>query len=73
MIRSVDFAVERITRQGHTVRILPSQYPLRFEVDNSLVVSVQELLELGEGVYSVDELWELVLLRRSESSGGFDF
>ena len=73
MFGSVDFAVERLTRQGHKVRILPSQYPLRFEVDNSLEVSVQELLELDEGVYSVDELWELVSLRRSESSGGFSF
>jgi hypothetical protein len=67
MKHPTDVAIERIVQQGHQVHPFTAQDILWFEIDGSLIASLQELMELGEGVYSVEELWELVLLRRQES------
>jgi hypothetical protein len=67
MKHPTDLAIDRIVRQGHQVHAFTAQEVLWFEIDGALIASLQELLEMAEGVYSVEELGELVLLRRQES------
>jgi hypothetical protein len=67
MTREIDSAIDRIVGQGHQVRPFIVEERPWCEIDELLIASRQELLELGQGVYSVAELLELVLLRRRES------
>ena len=67
MKHPTDLAIEQLVCHGHQVRPFAALDTVWFEIDGFLIASLQELEELGEGVYSVDELWELVLLRRRES------
>ena len=59
-------AMKMLTRQGHTVRSYMRYGVLWFEIDSNMVATRQEMLELAEGVYSLNELRELFRRRRAE-------
>lgn len=65
---SFDSAIDSLILKGHQVRAFTLGDAPWFEIDGSLKANLKELLELGDGVYSVQELWELVCLRRREFS-----
>ena len=62
-------AVRMLHTQGHAVRPYIRYGVLWFEIDGNLLATRQELLELAEGVYSLTELQELLVLRRTEDPG----
>jgi hypothetical protein len=59
-------ATKMLTGQGHTVRPHFRYGTLWFEIDGNMVATRQEMLELGNGVYSLIELRELFERRRAE-------
>jgi hypothetical protein len=65
----VNSAVMLLHRQGHTVRPHVRYGVLWFEIDRDMLATRQELLELADGVYSIAELRELFVLRRTEERG----
>ena len=52
--------------QGHTVRPFIRRGTLWFEINGNMLATRQEMLELADGVYSLEELRELFLRRRAE-------
>jgi hypothetical protein len=52
--------------QGHTVRPFIRYGTLWFEIDGGMLVTRQEMLELADGVYSLQELAELFARRHAE-------
>jgi hypothetical protein len=65
----VNAAIKVLTGQGHTVRPYLRYGVLWFEIDASMLATQQEMLELGDGVYSFSELCELFARRRAEEQG----
>jgi hypothetical protein len=55
-----------LSRQGHTVRPYIRYGTLWFEIDGNMLATREEMLELGNGVYSLIELSELFERRRAE-------
>jgi hypothetical protein len=66
MEEDFDAAIKRLNGQGHAVRPYIRQGRLWFEINGNLLATRQEMLELAEGVYSLEELLELSALRRSQ-------
>jgi len=62
----VNAAIKMLTGQGHTVRPFLRYGVLWFEIDTGMLATQQEMLELGDGVYSLSELCELFARRRAE-------
>jgi hypothetical protein len=65
----VNPAVRMLHSQGHAVRPYIRYGVLWFEIDDFMLASRQELLELADGVYSLAELQELLVLRHTEGRG----
>jgi hypothetical protein len=65
----VNSAVRMLHTQGHSVRPYVRYGVLWFEIDGNMLASRKELLELADGVYSLTELQELFVLRRTEERG----
>jgi hypothetical protein len=65
----VNSAVRMLHRQGHAVRPYIRYGVLWFEIDGNMLATRQELLELADGVYSLTELQELLILRHTEERG----
>jgi hypothetical protein len=63
-------AVRMLHAQGHAVRPYIRYGVLWFEIDGNVLATRQELLELADGVYSVLELRELCVRRRTEGRSG---
>jgi len=63
-------AIKMLKQQGHTVRPYIRQGRLWFEINGTMLATRQEMLELADGVYSLEELLELSALRRAEQQGG---
>jgi hypothetical protein len=59
-------AIKMLNGQGHTVRPFIRCGTLWFEIDGNMLATRQEMLELADGVYSVEELRELFERRRAE-------
>jgi hypothetical protein len=59
-------AIKMLHRQGHAVRPYIRYGTLWFEIDGNMLATRQEMLELAEGVYSLQELAELFARRRAE-------
>jgi hypothetical protein len=59
-------AVKMLQGQGHTVRPYIRYGNLWFEIDGNMVATRQEMLELADGVYSLQELTELFARRHAE-------
>jgi hypothetical protein len=59
-------AIKMLQGQGHTVRPYIRCGTLRFEIDGNMLASRQEMLELADGVYSLQELAELFARRHAE-------
>jgi hypothetical protein len=66
-----DTAIKMLREQGHTVepQIRGAQGTLWFEIDRRMLASCEELENLADGVYDLNELEELYVLRRSEEQG----
>ena len=69
MEEDINAAVSMLHMQGHAVRPYIRYGVLWFEIDESILATRQELLELADGVYSFTDLQELFLLRRMEGRG----
>ena len=59
-------AIKMLQGQGHTVRPYIRYGTLWFEIDGNMLATRQEMLELAEGVYSLQELAELFARRHAE-------
>ena len=55
--------------QGHAVRPYIRYGTLWFEIDGNMLATRQEMLELGDGVYSLRELAELFARRNAQGEG----
>lgn len=66
MEEDLNAAVKMLNGQGHTVRPYLRYGTLWFEIDGNMLATRQEMQELAEGVYSLDELRELFTRRRGE-------
>ena len=66
MEEDLNAAIKTLNAQGHTVRPFLRRGTLWFEIDGSMLATRQEMLELTDGVYSVDELRELRVRRSAE-------
>jgi hypothetical protein len=69
MEENFDVAIKMLNGQGHTVRPYIRQGRLWFEINGNMLATRQEMLELADGVYSLEELLELSALRRTEQQG----
>lgn len=59
-------AIKMLQGQCHTVRPYIRYGTLWFEIDSNMLATRQEMLELAEGVYALQELAELFARRRAE-------
>jgi hypothetical protein len=67
----VDAAIKMLKDQGHTVQAQVRGEAGRFwfEVDSRMLVSWDEMQNLADGVYTLDELEELYRKRHDEEEG----
>ena len=66
MEADLNAATKILQGQGHTVRPYIRYGTLWFEIDGNMLATRQEMLELADGVYSLQELAELFARRRVE-------
>ena len=66
MEEDLNAAIKMLNGQGHTVRPFIRSGTLWFEIDGNMLATRQEMLELADGVYSLEELRELFVRRRAE-------
>ena len=66
MEEELNAVMKMLTGQGHTVRPHIRYGTLWFEIDGNMLATRQEMLELADGVYSLNELRELFTRRRAE-------
>ena len=59
-------AIKMLQGLGHTVRPYLRYGTLWFEIDSNMLATRQEMLELADGVYSLQELAELFARRHAE-------
>jgi len=59
-------AIKMLQGEGHTVRPYIRYGTLWFEIDGGMSATRQEMGELADGVYSLQELAELFARRRAE-------
>ena len=59
-------AIKMLQGEGHTVRPYIRYGTLWFEIDGGMLATRQEMGELADGVYSLQELSELFARRRAE-------
>ncbi len=69
MKQKVDFAIEALMIQGHTVSTYHREDGVWFEIDGRMLASTKEMEELGDRVYSLAELEDLFTRRRNEELG----
>ena len=65
----VESALGRLKAEGHTITTYVRAGTLWFDIDSTMLASVQEMVELGLGVHSLAELEELMRKRRHEEQG----
>lgn len=63
-------AVKMLQGQGHTVRPYIRYGTLWFEINGNMLATRQEMLELADGVYSLQELAELFARRPLKKRAG---
>lgn len=61
-------AIKMLQGQGHTVRPYIRYGTLWFEINGSMSATRQEMLELADGVYSLQELAELFARRHAQET-----
>jgi len=66
MEADLNAATKMLQGQGHTVRPYIRYGTLWFEIDGNILASRREMLELADGVYSLQELAELFARRHAE-------
>jgi hypothetical protein len=66
MEADVRAAIKMLQGQGHTVRPYIRYGTLWFEIDGNMLATRKEMLELADGVYSLQELVELFARRDAE-------
>ena len=66
MEADVRAAIKMLQGQGHTVRPHIRYGTLWFEIDGNMLATRKEMLELADGVYSLQELVELFARRHAE-------
>ena len=66
MEADLNAATKMLQGQGHTVRPYIRYGTLWFEIDGNMLASRQEMLELADGVYSLQELAEIFARRHAE-------
>ena len=59
-------AIKMLQGEGHTVRPYIRYGTLWFEIDGGMLATRQEMGELADGVYSLQELAELFARRHAE-------
>ncbi len=69
MRQKIEAAIKILQGQGHTVRPQSREGTLWFEINGKMLASWKEMEELADGVYSLSELEELFVRRRSEKEG----
>jgi hypothetical protein len=64
----VEAGIKMLKEQGHTVQgqIRGDKGTMWFEVDSRMLVSWEEMQQLADGVYTLDELEELYRRRQAE-------
>ena len=66
MEADLNAATKMLQGQGHTVRPYIRYGALWFELDGNMLATRQEMLELADGVYSLQELAEIFARRHAE-------
>ena len=66
MNSKIEGAFAMLGAQGHTVRSYPHMGEEWFEIDYCMLAKPDEMEELADGVYTLDELEELFRKRRRE-------
>ena len=66
MEADLNAAIKMLQGQGHAVRPYMRYGTLWFEIDGNKLATRQEMLELADGVYSLQELAELFARRHAE-------
>ena len=66
MEADLNAATKILQGQGHTVRPYIRYGTLWFEIDGNMLATRQEMLELADGVYSLQELAEIFARRHAE-------
>ena len=66
MEADLNAATKMLQGQGHIVRPYIRYGTLWFEIDGNILASRREMLELADGVYSLQELAELFARRHAE-------
>jgi hypothetical protein len=69
MNSKIKAAMASLQAQGHTVRSHPHMGEEWFEIDQCMLARPNEMEELADGVYTLDELEELFTKRRLEEQG----
>jgi len=65
----VESALGRLKAEGHAITTYVRAGALWFDIDSTMLASVQEMAELGLGVHSLAELEGLMRKRRQEEQG----
>lgn len=63
-------AINRMNKEGHHARIYRHHDKMWVEIDQSMLASFDEVIELVDGVHSFDELADLFKRRHAEELGG---
>ena len=66
MEEDLNTTIKMLQGQGHTVRPYIRFGTLWFEIDGNMLATRQEMLELADRVYSLQELAELFKRRQAE-------
>ena len=66
MGEKIEAAIKMLQGQGHAARLQSREGTLWFEINGKMLASWKEMEELADGVYSLSELEELLVRRRSE-------
>ena len=66
MEADLNAATKMLQGQGHTVRPYIRYGTLWYEIDGNMLATRQEMLELADGVYSLQELAEIFARRHAE-------
>ena len=63
-------AINNMKKQGHHARLCRHHGKMWVEIDQSMLASFEEIVELVDGVHSFEELAELFKRRHAEELGG---
>jgi hypothetical protein len=69
MDERVRLQIETLRQQGHAVTACFVGDNPRYEIDGRMTISGKEMRELADGVYSLEELEDLLVRRLAEEDG----